>query len=59
MLPPIGLTYNVTFTGFAVTTPVAGVYAIQTVTANNRETIIGYRLWQGYTADTNETIYTV
>ncbi|CAF4072880.1 unnamed protein product, partial [Rotaria sp. Silwood1] len=59
MLPPIGLTYNLTFTGVAVTTSVAGVYAVQAVTAKDRETIIGYRLWQRYTKETNEIIYTV
>ncbi|CAF3085983.1 unnamed protein product [Rotaria socialis] len=59
MLPPIGHTYNVSFTGTAVTTPVAGVYSIQAVTANNQETIIGYRLWEGYTRDTREILYTV
>lgn len=52
MLPPIGLTYNITFTGFAVTTPVAGVYSIQAVTAKDREIIIGYRLWEEYVCRT-------
>lgn len=59
MLPPIDTTYNFTFTSFAVTTSVAGVYAIQPITAKDRITLIGYRLWQGYTGETNETLYTV
>ncbi|CAF3462748.1 unnamed protein product [Rotaria sp. Silwood1] len=59
MLPPIGLTYNFTFTGVAVTTSVAGVYAVQAVTAKDQEKIIGYRIRQEYTKDTHEILYTV
>ncbi|CAF1210683.1 unnamed protein product [Rotaria sp. Silwood1] len=59
MLPPTGITYNITFKGVTNTIPVSGVFAIQTVTAEDKKTIIGYRLWQGYTRQTNEIIYTV
>ncbi|CAF1230404.1 unnamed protein product [Rotaria sordida] len=59
MLPPIGITYNITFKGVTNTIPVSGVFAIQTVTTQDEKAIIGYRLWQGYTGQTNEVIYTV
>ncbi|CAF1383919.1 unnamed protein product [Rotaria sordida] len=59
MLPPTGITYNMTFKGVVNTVPLSGIFAIQTITAQDEKTIIGYRLWQGYTGETNEVVYTV
>lgn len=59
MLPPIGTTYNITFNGVVNTIPLSGVYAIQAVTTQDKKITIGYRLWQGYSGEVNEIVYTV
>ena len=59
MLPPIGTIYNFTFNGIVNTVPLSGIYAIQAVTSEDKTTIIGYRLWQGYLGESNEIVYTV
>jgi hypothetical protein len=59
MLPPIGITYNITFNAVVNTIPLSGVYAIQAVTTQDMKTIIGYRMWQGYSGEISEIVYTV
>lgn len=59
MLPPIGTTYNFTFDGLLGTWKISGVYAVQAVTDDDRKTIIGYRNWQVYMGDLNQTFYGV
>lgn len=59
MLPPIGTTYNFTFDGLAGTWNISGIYTVQAVTDDDGKTILGYRNWQLYTGDLNQTFYGV
>ena len=59
MLPPIGTTYKFTFDGLVGTWKISGVYAIEAVTDDQSKTVIGYRNWQMYTGDFNQTFYGV
>ncbi|CAF3866847.1 unnamed protein product [Adineta steineri] len=57
MLPPIGTTYNFTFSGLFTTMKVSGIYSIEPVTAQDMKTIIGYRNWQSYTGEFTGIFY--
>lgn len=59
MLPPIGTTYNFTFDGLVGSWKISGIYTIQAVTDKDMKTVIGYRNWQLYTGELNETFYGV
>ena len=59
MLPPIGITYNLTVNAIVNEVPLSGIYAIQAITTQDMKTTIGYRMWQGYSGEINEIVYTV
>lgn len=59
MLPPVGITFNLTFNGVFNKMKVSGVYAIQAVTDQDMTKIIGYRNWQSYTGEFTGIFYGV
>lgn len=59
MLPPVGTTYNFTFDGLVGTWKISGVYTIEAVMDGESKAVVGYRNWQVYTGELNQTFYGV